>query len=218
MTLEVLCNSPQNNDFLSEAFYFGVSLNSTLPKKQEYHDLERFFLKATYNLTNSRITEGFMCWLQAYGHLLSPSKIRRLILADEEHNQAVFGAFVDLLINECKNGHQFKILTPFSKKLKTQTFLYSSPKISKPYKYFKKYNLLAHSYQLNHNKFLIPKESTYKSCTELRNRALFGSTVNADVASYLHYNPDATAYKTSMQTFHHKASVFKVFVDVKQAA
>lgn len=218
MTLEVLCNSPQNNDFLSEAFYFGVSLNSPLSQKKEYHDLEKFFLRATYNLSNSRITEGLICWLQAYGHLLSPSKIRRLILANEEHHKAVLGTFVDFLIHECKNGHQFKILTPFSKKLKVQTLLYSSPKIFKPCKYFEKYNLLAHSYQLDHNKFLLPKINTYKTCIELRNRALFGSTVNADVASYLHYNPDTTAYKASKQTFHHKASVFKVFADIQAAA
>jgi len=211
MTSETLCKNIQSNDFLSKAFYFGISLNTTVPKKQVYTDLEIFVLKATYSLSSSRITEGVLCWLKAYGHLLSPSKIRRLILASENYDSAVFGVFTDFLIRECKNGHQFKILLPFSSKLKAETPLYSSPRIRTPNMNFKKYNLIAHSYKLDLSKFLLPKTNTYKTCVELRNRALFGSTVNADVASYLSYNPSATAYKVSKETFHHKASVFKVF-------
>lgn len=218
MTSEILCKNIQGNDFLSEAFYFGISLNTSIPRKQVYTDLESFVLKATYSLSSSRITEGILCWLKAYGHLLSPSKVRRLILAGEKYDPAVFGAFTDFLINECKNGHQFKILPPFSSKLKLETSLYSGPRIRRPNTYFKKYNLIVHSYKLNHNKFLLPRKHTYKTCIELKNRALFGSTVNADISSYLSYNPSATAYKVSKKTFHHKASVFKVFADIQESA
>lgn len=218
MTLEVLFDNSPDNEFIPEAAYFGLSLNAPAPTKKEYRDIEKFFLKATYNLSNSRITEGFFCWLKVYGHLLSPSKIRRLISIGKDYNEAVFGAFIDFIMDECNNAHPFKILIPFSKKLKAETLLYSSPKISRPNKYFKKYNLVTHDYQLDLNKFLVPKTHTYSSCLELRNRALFGSTVNADVASYLSCNPKATAYRTSKETFHHKASVFKVFQDILEAA
>lgn len=217
MTLEVLFKNPIDPSFLSQAVYFGLSFNAPLQKKN-YQDLEKFFLKATRNLSNSRTAEGLICWLKAYGHLLSPSKIRRLIKAGEDYDKAVFGAFVDCLVEDCANGHQFKILQTFSVKKKSKALLYPSPSVAVPNRYFKKYNLIAHSYKCDQNKFLLPKKNVYQSCVELRNRALFGSTVNADVASYLHYNPEATAYKISKETFHHKASVFKVFSDVKEAA
>ena len=218
VTSKVLYKNLQNDDFITEAIYFGVSFNSSHPKKDGYTDIEKFILKATCNLLNSRITEGVLCWLQAYGHLLNPSKVRRLISNGVEYDPSVLGAITEFLISQCNNGHQFKILLPFAIKLKTQTFLYSSPKITTPNTYFKKYNLIAHNYKTDHNKFLVPKKHIYRICIELKNRALFGSTVNADVASYLSYHPDATAYKTAKETFHHKASVFKIFADIQEAA
>jgi len=56
-----------------------------------------------------------------------------------------------------------------------------------------------------------------KNCLELKNRALFGSAVNADVASYLARHPEATPYEISKAICNHKARVFEVFRDVKAA-
>lgn len=218
MTSSVLFKKFEQSQFLSEAFYLGISLNSNLKKEFKYVDLEKFFLKATYNLTSSRVTEGFLCWLKNYGHLLSPSKVRRLISSGEDYNSAVLGVFTDFLILECLNGHQFKILQPFSKKLEQECFLYSSPKINNPNTLFLEYNVIAHNYMLDENKFLLPKKHVYKTCVELKNRALFGSTVNADVASFLFYEPSAGPYKISKKTFNHKASVYRVYSDVQEAA
>jgi hypothetical protein len=57
----------------------------------------------------------------------------------------------------------------------------------------------------------------FKHCIELKHRALFGSSVNADVASYLNRNPDATPYQIAIATQNHKARVFEVFKDIKAA-
>ncbi len=217
MTSETSPNSFKHDNFLSEAFYFGVSINSPIEKEIFYTDLERFFLSSTYNLIDSRVTEGVLCWLKRYGHLLSPSKIRRLIASKVNHNPAVLGALTDFLILECRNGHQFKLLKPFSKKLKKETKLYPGPKAHKKNLLFLNYNIVTYCYKLDEDKFLLPKKHVYKKSVELRNRALFGSTVNADVASFLSYDPNSSPYKVSKSTFNHKASVFKVFADVVEA-
>ncbi len=77
---------------------------------------------------------------------------------------------------------------------------------------------MAPQFKLETNKFLLPTEAVYKNCIELRNRALFGSVVNADVASYLQKNPGSTPYSISVITHHHKARVFEVYTDVIAAS
>jgi hypothetical protein len=205
-----------STDFINEAIYFGIALQiEPLPKVIKYHDPEVFFLSATQNLKSSRLIEGFLCWLLRYGYLLSPSKIRRLITSGNSYDPAVLGGFLEFLIKNQILAHQYKILSPYAKKKIKKTPLLEGPIPKKPNAYFLKYNLVIHNYLLDSNKFLLPKQSTFKTCIELRNRALFGSTVNADVASYLSFNPVTTPYLVSKNTNNHKASVFKVFRDLK---
>lgn len=217
MTLEVSPNKKKHEKFLSQMAYFGIKIAAPNLKKKQYNDIERYFLSATLNMNSSRVAEGFLCWILEYGHLLSPSKIRRLIAAGVEYNSAVLGAFVGILVDKTRSGHQFKILEVYTKKLKVKTQLFKGPVIKKTNSYFLKYNLIAHNYKLDKSKFLFSAKEIYKNCLELKNRALFGSTVNADVASYLKWNSEATAYRVAKETFHHKASVFKVYEDVSEA-
>ena len=71
---------------------------------------------------------------------------------------------------------------------------------------------------MNQDKFLAPVSFTYKTCIELKNRALFGSVVNADVASFLKWNPQSTPYQVSKGTGHHRARVFEVYRDIEMAS
>ncbi|MFN8943091.1 MAG: hypothetical protein ACK5WZ_00540 [Pseudobdellovibrionaceae bacterium] len=215
-------------DINSEAFhqranYLGIAIQSELLNSpgenlhSSFVDLELFFLSATFHLKNSRITEGLLCWLKEFGHLLSPAKIRRLISSGEKYNSAILGGLIEFLIEQNIKRNQWKIIKPFCKKKTQVEQLLVGPVSRKPAPYFLKYRIFAPQFLLNVEKFLLPTATIFKNCIELRNRALFGSVVNADVATYLKKNPQSTAYEISKKTHHHKARVFEVYKDVSVA-
>ena len=205
-------------EFLSQCKYFGIALGGGSNSKPLVHtDLERFFLAATYSLDNSRLSEGFLCWLKQFAHLLSPSKVRRLIKNHVPYDKAVLGGFLSFLGEHKLNHRQWAILKGFVHKIKILTPMYPGMHPKKPNPHFLKFNILVHDFQLDQSKFLLPTESVYKNCIEIKNRALFGSVVNADIASYLTYNPNANAYEISKETSNHKARVFKIHNDVRIA-
>jgi hypothetical protein len=209
-------------EFQSELVYLGVAIETKSETKSalpisHFVDLEEFFLAATYNLQSARIAEGFLCWLMRYGHLLSPSKTRRLIQLNTIYDQSVFGGFVEYLTSHNINAHQWHILKPFMKRNKTRRPLFDGPRPYSPNPVFLKYNIVVHNYKCDEEKFLTPTSHVYKNCVELKNRALFGSVVNADVASYLKWNPNATPYQIAKATHNHKARVFEVYEDIKIA-
>ncbi len=75
------------DEFKRMAHYFGIAIQappSDIAQNNPdlmFMDIEVFFLSATLLLKTSRMAEGFLCWLVEFGHLLSPSKLRRLILS-----------------------------------------------------------------------------------------------------------------------------------------
>jgi hypothetical protein len=149
--------------------------------------------------------------------LLSPSKIRRSIQLGASFDPAVLGALLLFLIENKINLHQWDLLKPYARRNKTMTPLFPGPRPFLPSQFFLKYKILANSYELNQSKFLTPIKQVYRNCAELKNRALFGSTVNADVASFLLREPNATPYQISKLTKNHKARVYEVFEDVRSA-
>lgn len=203
-------------DFLSAANYLGISISSA-GIVQDYVDLERFFLTATRNLRSSRIAEGFLCWVLQYGHLLSPSKVRRLILSGVDFDASVFGGVLSYISENKINQQQWKIVKRFAKKSENQRALIPGPTPNRPNHHFAKYNIIAHNYKLDKEKFLAPMGVVFKRCEELKNRALFGSVVNADIVSYLKWHPSATPYQISKATGNHKARVFKLYPNIKAA-
>ena len=225
MTLEKSQSKISFDEFKEMAYYFGIAIqpstSDVLLKNNPqliFSDVEYFFLSATYHLKNSRIAEGFLCWLLKFGHLLSPSKIRRLIIAGEIFDAATLGGFVEFLIENNIKSTQWKIVQPYCKKRKTMTQLLEGPTPRKPSSYFLKYRILAPQFALQLHKFLLPTETIYKNCVELKNRALFGSVVNADVVSYLRKHPGSTPYQIAKNTNHHKARVFEIYADVLAAS
>lgn len=210
-------------EFQHKTYYFGIAVQPQLPTlngndlNKSYNDIECFFLEATYNLKTSRLTEGFLCWLLQFGHLLSPSKVRRLIKSNYFFDSAVLGSFVDFLQKNDIMSDQWKIITPYCKKRKQASPLLDGPMPRLTSPYFIKYGILAPQFKLEISKFIRPVSAIYEMCAELKNRALFGSVVNADVFSYLKKYPDSTAYQVAQITHHHKARVFEVFPDILAA-
>ncbi|HEY8270845.1 MAG TPA: hypothetical protein VIG33_08130, partial [Pseudobdellovibrionaceae bacterium] len=122
MISKKLQNKTTNDEFKQMAHYFGIAIQvelSDITQKNPnliYMDIELFFLSATLHLKTSRIAEGFLCWLLKFGHLLSPSKIRRLILSGQGFDPAVLGGFIEFLIENNIMPNQWKIIKPFCKK------------------------------------------------------------------------------------------------------
>lgn len=225
MILEKSQNKISYDEFKEMAYYFGIAIqptfsNSVLDKnpKTSFVDIECFFLSATYHLKTSRIAEGFLCWLLKFGHLLSPSKIRRLIQSGRFFDPAMLGGLVEFLSENNIRPAQWKIVTPFCKKRKEVTQLFEGPAPRLPSSYFLKYRIIAPLFKLETDKFLLPVATVYKNCPELKNRALFGSIVNADVVSYLEKHPGSTPYQIAKRTYHHKARVFEIYADVLAAS
>ncbi len=205
-------------EFLSEAKYLGIAIESDrIESIHHYVDLESFFLAGTYSLHSSRITEGFLCWVLRYGHLLSPSKTRRLIQSGAPCDTGVLGGLISLIVEHRINSKQWEIVKPYTRKAPKKRALLKGPQPKTPNPHFLKYNIITNNFKMDQEKFLAPISSTYRSSIELKNRALFGSVVNADVASYLSWNPSATPYQVSKGTGNHKARVFDVHKDIKIA-
>ncbi len=223
MILEKSQNEVSLNEFQEMAYYFGIAIQSLKPEARgkyfmsQYTDIDRFFLSATYNLKSSRLAEGFLCWLVQFGHLLSPSKIRRLIKSGQDFDSAILGAFIEFMTERNIMSLQWKIIKPFCRKHKSIQQFFNGPTPRFPAPYFKKYGILAPNFKIELDKFIIPVSTIFKNCPELKNRALFGSAVNADVVSYLAKHPGRTAYQTAKATCHHKARVFEIYPDILSA-
>jgi hypothetical protein len=219
MILRKSLNKVSADTFKEMASYFGIAIQSHLPAssielKLSFVDIEIFFLASTYCLNSSRMTEGFLCWLQKFGDLLSPSKIRRLIQAGHSYDAAILGGLIEFLVENRIKPQQWKIVTPFCRKRKRPEQLLEGPAPRAPSRYFLKYRILTPQFRLDPVKFLIPTRAIFQNCLELKNRALFGSIVNADVASYLEKHPTSSAYQIAKNTHHHKASVFAVYENI----
>lgn len=224
MISKVLQNKITFDEFIKIAQYLGIAISFNLKSQnltinqRKFTDIEAFILAATYNLKTSRITEGVLCWLIQFGSILSPSKVRRLIVAGMPYDSAILGAFVTLMVENKIQSNQWKILTPFMHKKKPRSLLLDGPIPRTPNPYFIRFGILAPNFKLEVSKFLQSESTVLKNCPELRFRALFGSTVNADIASYLLYNSDATPYEVAKETHHHKARVFSVYPKIIAAS
>lgn len=203
-----------NKDYSEVLSYLGIAITSDKERvPSEYVDLESFFIWAINNFNSSRFAEGFLCWLKEYGYILSPSKIRKLIKEGQTIDPQVLGGVLSFLETNKIGIRQWAILKIYAKKLKPRSFNPIIPR--KPQADFAKYGLLIPEFKLDADKFLREKKWVIKNCLEIRNRFLFGATVNADVASYITKNPSATAFEVSKQTGNHKATVFRIYEDVK---
>jgi hypothetical protein len=206
-------NNFNGNEYLA---YMGLSIGEGRTVINAYVDIEIFFLWLTTQFNNSRIAEGALCWLKRYGHLLSPSKIRRLANSGVCYNQQVLNGIVNFMENQNIKYNQFKILkTP--KIRKTLDFGHGV-RIRNPMKEFEIENVLIPNFNLDDNKFLKDEKSVLEKNLELRSRMLFGSCLNADIFSILKKHPKTSRYEIHKITTHHKKSINDVFRGASLAA
>ncbi len=213
--LTISRSSPSNN-FSSLANYFGIAISFSDSKPvTDYADIERFFLQCTMNFNNSRTAEGILCWIDEYGHLISPSKLRKLIKEGVPYDKIVLGGILEFMKARTVGARPLSILKKYVSKRAISANLIEGPRIRSAAPYFKKVGLLTPDFLLDKKKFLRPSDHVLRSCLELRYRCLFGSVLNSDIASALSRNPQLNAYAAAKLTGHHKANVFKNFLDIK---
>lgn len=209
-------SAASQNEFQKKLYYFGILVGTgEEASPQTYHDMEKFILDASRSASTSREWEGLLCWLKIYGHILSPSKLRKLIKEHYPYQPAVLGGMLDFTKKKSAQKCDFKILKPYLKKNKAPVALIEGPRVRQPEAIFAKRGLLIPDFLLDEKKFLMPQEQLLKQCPEIRFRLLFGYSVNADVASALLKDPTLNAYRATLVTGNHKARVFAVFRDVK---
>lgn len=157
---------------------------------QKYIDLEEFFLESTiYVFEDERLAICIENWIHAFGFLLSPSKIKKLITKEDvPYDPAVLGVFLDIIENQNKKQINVSSLRKFVKKKKTITYR-SKGKVKVSEKYFdknwSKYNIATPTYHEEFKKNLLSLEFITKNVPEIGYRAQGLSHLEADYKAYL---------------------------------
>lgn len=205
--------SPFEN-FLERLAYFGGNIY-TAPEsvRTTYQDLEEFFIDATIFMSKDiRVTQCFLAWLSRYSILLSPSKIRRL-LKTKEFDAAVLGAFISLIQETFSHTSHWNILKKYIRK-EQNILLFPNlpvPKL-KQNVHFKKVGIVAHSFSLSIQKYLISPESIPQRCPEIYYRTLGITPVAADLRVFLEKTiSPVTAYYIAKITHHHRAQIYHFY-------
>ncbi len=211
------------NNFYNLAYYFGIlvfSDKSKLVDHEKYHDLEVFFLNATYYAKSPRFIEGLITWSMKFGSYLSPSKLRRLIKMKTLHNPQVLGSLLDI-IDKKNNRGSFRIVTKLLHPLNIKLGLTPESKIDlvrKPYPEFYKWGIVIPHYECNEDKYLRPMNYLVKNCVEIKNRILIGSAVHADLVTMLQKNKNnlsnLNAYRSAKMIYSERSSVNKIYDDI----
>ena len=186
-------NSQSN--FINKLVYFGVAINRQLPKDFlcAYHDLEEFFVEATLHLgDSSRVARGILSWVEKYGYLLSPSKLRRLIKAEElKYDPATLGAFLSIIKTHNVLRKNWELLEAFTKVRENPRQLFSGPRVRRPNPDLLRYGIIAPLWPLDESKYLLPVKKILKNSIELKYRTMGVSQVPADLLSLLSKEKDA---------------------------
>jgi hypothetical protein len=199
--------------FVSRLAYFGAAINGDYKQiETEYQDLEAFVLEASSNLSSdTRVTQAFILWATRYGCLFSPSKLRRLIRDGTPYDRATLGAILEIVQASEARLQSWKILKPYLKKAKDEPPLF--PHLPRPRSglnpYFQKWGILAPALNESENKYLLPSQTVFKRCPELRYRAEGVTLVAADVRAFKDKNPgpEFSLYKIAKLTHHPRAQV-----------
>ena len=211
------------NNFYNLAYYFGILVfndESKAVDHEKYHDLEVFFLNATYYARSPRFIEGLITWSIRFGLYLSPSKLRRLLKMKTLHNPHVLGSLLDI-IDKKNNRGSFQIVIQMLRPLTVRQGLTTDSRIDlvrKPYPEFYKWGIVIPQYECTENKYLRPMNYLVKNCMEMKNRILIGSAVHADLVTMLQKNKDnlndLNAYRAAKIIFSERSSVNKIFDDI----
>jgi hypothetical protein len=201
------------DNFVDRLAYFGAAINGNFKRfVKEYQDLELFVVESSLNLSSdTRVTQAFLLWAARYGCLISPSKLRRLIREGNPYDPAVLGAIIDIIqVNEGRLQN-WKILNSKLKKTKGERSLF--PHLPRPrsglHPMFQKWGILAPALNESDRKYLLPTQTVFKSCPELRYRAEGVTLVAADLRAFKDKNPgdEYSLYQIAKQIHQPRAQV-----------
>lgn len=181
-------------NFYSKLRYFGVLVitDQQTALQKDYCDIEEFIFEASCFDHSSRTLEGLMTWLKKYGAILSPSKLRRMILNKKAHDPAVLGAFLDFV--ERYHNVNFAIVKKLCRKFTEPKSLLKEIPVSiirNKNKIFLNWGLVVTDYDCDEQKFIEEATSLFERCVELKNRVIMGSVVHSDIESLRLKNKDS---------------------------
>lgn len=201
--------SESNQNFLNQLAYFGGNISGDPGSvRDQYLDLEDFVILATHHMADDpRVTHCFLTWLEFYGTLLSPSKLRKL-LDSKPFDPVVLGAFLSVIKSVSLRKKQWTIINPYVKRIKTQVLFQSlPPPRQETNPHFKSVGLLAHPFKFEPEKFLVSLPFILEQCLEIKYRAMGVGPVSADLRSYLEKQTPQTLYEVAKATHHFRSQI-----------
>lgn len=156
------------HNFFDRLNYLGGNLGLS-PKIEEYVDLELFFLECTLNFSrDTRTRMTILNWLCRYAQILSPSKIRRLIIKEGlKYCEKGLYVLLTFLRENSLVGQNWSILEVLSERGSGNDF--RVPKNFRP----------------NFDKYLKTASFVLENCPEVYWRAHGSHQVAADLKAYL---------------------------------
>lgn len=182
-------NKKEIEEFGAKLSALGGRLGFEKAPHDQYIDLEEFFLDSTrYVFAEERLARCIENWIRTYGFLISPSKIKRLIVNEKyPYDPAVLGVFLKIIVHNSKQLN-LKPLQSYCKKKKTLT--YRSPsKVKVAEKYFDpiwlSFNIATHIFVEETQKNLLNFDFTLKQSPELKFRIESDDVTSSDYKAYL---------------------------------
>lgn len=208
------------NTFANKLSYMGADLGY----EGEYFltelvCVESFVLEATTFKHTSRTIEGFLAWLKRYGSIVDQSKLIRLIKAGRKYDGAMLGSLLTFVQNNhSKSMSASLMLCKPNKNLKSIFSDIPLNLVRGNEPYFAKYNIKAPDFIIDELKFLSSEAYVFNNCVEVRNRIMCGSSVNADILSFIKKNGrEHSNYHIAKMINHERTSVNRVLNNMPNA-
>jgi hypothetical protein len=193
--------------FLYSLSYLGGRLSSDKEKSFSgiYVDLESFFIESTlYAGIDSRLCRTLEHWVNRFGILLSPSKVRRILKilkVETEYNPYILGAWIQKIIQNKRNQNNWNIVKCFSKKYSKKVLLFkNNPHPKNPDSIFLKQNILAPNFKEEEKKYLKNLDFIVNNSLEIKSRIISRNQVLSDIISVKQKLPDLSLYKIAKIT------------------
>lgn len=207
--------------FGSKLSYLGGRVGYEKYNKNEYIDLEEFFLEATrFVFFDERLAICIENWIYAFGFLVSPSKLKKIIETNQfDYDPAVLGVFLDIIENQNKKQISVDSLRKFVKKKKELTYR-SRGKTKVKNKYFDqiwlKYNIATTEYHEEFKKNLLTFEYIVDKIPEIKYRAQGINHLESDYRAYLDKEGQNHSLRSIAKYIHgHYSNLHKIYSRLK---
>ncbi len=179
-----------------EVEHFGSKLSSLGGRvsydkvfSDRYIDIEQFFLDATkFVFAGPRLAICIENWIHAFGFIISPSKVKRLIEKEGYlYDPAVLGVFLDIIEKTNKKQLNLEPLRKFiHKKKKLHQRSSGKTKVNPSYhdKIWKKYNIATPTFHEEYKKNLLNFNYIIENIPEIGNRIKGLDILDADYQAF----------------------------------